>query len=53
MTQTPPTFDPFQGPLSDRQGTLRVAAGQTLSPQELRSLEWAAAGVVGAWPNEP
>jgi simple sugar transport system substrate-binding protein len=53
MTQKPAAFDPFQGPLTDRQGTLRVAAGQTMSQQELNSMEWAVAGIVGPWPNEP
>jgi simple sugar transport system substrate-binding protein len=53
MTQKSPAFDPFQGPLTDRQGTLRVAAGKTMSQQELSSMEWAAVGIVGPWPNEP
>lgn len=53
MAQPAPAFDPFQGPTSDRKGTLRVAAGQRLTQQELISMEWAAQGVVGPWSNEP
>jgi simple sugar transport system substrate-binding protein len=53
MSQKPPAYEPFQGPITDRKGILRVAAGKTMSQQELSSMEWAAAGVVGPWPNEP
>jgi len=53
MSTKPPSFDPFQGPITDRKGTLRVAAGQHPSQQELMALEWAAPGVVGPWANEP
>jgi simple sugar transport system substrate-binding protein len=53
MSQNPPTFDPFRGPITDRKGTVQVAAGQTISRQDLISMEWAAPGVVGPWPNEP
>jgi simple sugar transport system substrate-binding protein len=53
MSQKPPAFDPFQGPITDRKGAQRVAVGKTMSLQELISMEWAAQGVVGPWPNEP
>jgi simple sugar transport system substrate-binding protein len=53
MAQPEPAFDPFQGPLSDRQGTLRVPAGKRMTQQELTTMEWAAPGVVGPWSNEP
>ena len=53
MSQKPPAYEPFLGPITDRKGTLRVAAGKTMSQQELSSMEWAAQGVVGPWPNEP
>lgn len=53
MSQKPPTFDPFQGPITDRKGVVQVAAGKIMSLQELISMEWAAPGVVGPWPNEP
>ncbi len=46
-------FDPFQGPIKDRKGNLRVPAGLRLSKGQLESMEWAAPGVVGPWPNEP
>jgi simple sugar transport system substrate-binding protein len=53
MTTQQPAFDPFQGPIADRKGTLRVVEGQRLSQQELMTMEWAALGVVGPWANEP
>ncbi|MBF6593385.1 MAG: BMP family ABC transporter substrate-binding protein [Thermaceae bacterium] len=53
MSQPKPSFDPFTGPLKDRNGVLRVPAGKTMTEEELTSMEWAAPGVVGAWPNEP
>jgi len=46
-------FDPFQGPIYDRRGILRVPEGLRMSQQELMSMEWAAQGIVGPWPNEP
>ena len=53
MSQTTPTFDPFQGPIADRKGTLRVAAGKRMTQQELMTMEWAEPGVVVPWANEP
>ena len=53
MTSTPVKFDPFAGPLKDRNGVVRVKAGATMTEQELTTMEWAAPGVVGQWPNEP
>ncbi|WP_457632138.1 BMP family ABC transporter substrate-binding protein [Oceanithermus desulfurans] len=45
--------DPFQGPIKDRQGKLRVPAGLRLTKHELETMEWAAPGIKGPWPNEP
>jgi hypothetical protein len=53
MSQRPPAFDPFEGPITDRKGTLRVPAGKRMTQQELITMEWAAQGVVGPWANEP
>jgi simple sugar transport system substrate-binding protein len=53
MRAMPVIFDPFTGPLKDRKGVVRVPAGHTLTEGELTSMEWAAPGVVGQWPNEP
>jgi basic membrane protein A and related proteins len=53
MSAKVPLFDPFTGPIKDRKGLLRVAAGKRLTVGELTSLEWAAPAVVGSWPNEP
>lgn len=53
MSQETPAFDPFTGPLVDRNGNEVVAAGETMSIEELGSMQWAAEGVVGPWPDEP
>ncbi len=47
------TFDPFQGPVYDRKGTLRVPAGCILSFHQLTTMQWAVEGIVGPWPDEP
>jgi simple sugar transport system substrate-binding protein len=47
------TFDPFTGPIRDRKGTLRVAAGKRMTIAELNTMEWAAPGIVGPWAKEP
>jgi basic membrane protein A len=53
MSQSPPAFDPFTGPIRDRNGVVRVPAGRTMTVGELNSMQWAAPGVVGTWPDEP
>jgi simple sugar transport system substrate-binding protein len=53
MSRTPVGFDPFTGPIRDRKGVLRVPEGKVMTVGELTSMEWAAPGIVGAWPREP
>ena len=53
MNAETPTFDPFTGPLSDRNGNEVAADGVTLNIGELASMQWAAEGIVGPWPDEP
>ncbi len=53
MNQKTPAFDPFTGPQYDRKKTLRVPEGQRMTHQQLASMEWAALGIQGPWPNEP
>ncbi len=53
MSAAPVAFDPFTGPLEDRKGNVVVPEGQTMTQAELTTMEWAAPGVVGSWPNEP
>jgi simple sugar transport system substrate-binding protein len=53
MKQNPPLFDPYQGPVRDRQGVIRIPAGRTLTHAEMISIDWAAGNIVGPWPNEP
>lgn len=53
MSQEQPTFEPFTGPLLDRNGNEVVAEGETMTVEELASMQWAAEGIVGPWPDEP
>ena len=53
MKSAKPTFDPFTGPISDRNGVMRVAAGKVSSIGDLSSMGWVAPGVVGAVADEP
>jgi len=46
-------FDPFSGPIYDRNGELRVPAGSRMSVLELTTMEWAVDGIVGPYPGEP
>jgi basic membrane protein A and related proteins len=48
-----PKFEPFTGPIKDRNGVIRVPAKKSLTQGELFSMEWAAPGVTGPWANEP
>lgn len=47
------TYDPFEGPIYDRKGILRVPEGMWMSVDSLITMEWAAGNVVGPWPGEP
>ena len=47
------TFDPFQGPVYDRKGNLRIPEGTWPSYETLVTMQWAVEGVVGPWPGEP
>ncbi len=42
-------FDPFNGPIYDRDGNLKVPAGLRLSMFELTTMDWAVNGIVGPW----
>ena len=41
----------FAGPLKDRDGKQRVAAGAVLPDNEVRSISWVVDGVKGAFPK--
>ena len=47
------SFDPFTGPIKDRNGVLRVPAGKTMSIADLNSMSWVVPGVVGQVADEP
>ncbi|MEO0763033.1 MAG: BMP family ABC transporter substrate-binding protein, partial [Pseudomonadota bacterium] len=42
---------PFAGPITDRDGTLRVAEGETASEGEMLGMNWFVEGVLGDLPN--
>lgn len=46
-------FDPFTGPLKDRNGILRVPAGKVASVAELNNMAWVVPGVTGQIADEP
>ena len=46
-------FDPFTGPLKDRNGILRVPAGKVMSVKDLNNMAWVAPGVTGQVADEP
>jgi basic membrane protein A len=41
----------FAGPIKDRDGKLRVAAGGVLPDNQLRSIDWAVEGIEGSFPK--
>jgi len=47
------TFDPFIGPMKDRQGIQRLKDGEWASHDELWQMQWAYPNVKGPWPGEP
>ncbi|MGK0619374.1 BMP family ABC transporter substrate-binding protein [Meiothermus cerbereus] len=48
-----PKWDPFTGPIRDRNGVLRVPAGRKMTVKELNEMQWVVPGVVGPVPDEP
>src|SRR6185295_9887062 len=53
MQSPSPKFDPFDGPIKDRNGVERVPAGRHMTVEELGSMQWVAPGVVGPVADEP
>jgi simple sugar transport system substrate-binding protein len=53
MSTLPPEFEPFTGPMRDRQGNLVYADGESATIDELLGMEWAAENVRGPWDGEP
>jgi simple sugar transport system substrate-binding protein len=45
------TFHPFQGPVKDQQGDVRIADGTTISDEDLLKMEWYVQGVQGKLPR--
>lgn len=46
-------FDPFTGPIKDRNGILRVQAGKVATVAELNNMAWVVPGVTGQIADEP
>jgi len=44
-------FHPFQGPVKGQDGTVRIAAGQTISDEDLQKMDWYVQGVQGKLPK--
>ncbi|AFZ65694.1 BMP family ABC transporter substrate-binding protein [Deinococcus peraridilitoris] len=53
LTSAKPTFDPFTGPIKDRNGVTRVPAGKVMTPAELNNMQWVVPGVTGQVADEP
>ncbi len=47
------TFDPFIGPMDDRQGIQRLKDGEWATHDDLWQIQWAYPNVEGPWPDEP
>lgn len=45
------TFAPFQGPIKDQSGTVKVPAGSMMSVPEMMAINWYVAGVEGSIPK--
>jgi simple sugar transport system substrate-binding protein len=45
------TLHPFQGPIKDQSGNVRIPAGTTMTDGELLSFDWYVEGVAGELPN--
>ena len=45
------SFHPFQGPVKDQDGKERIAAGTTISDEDLLKMEWYVQGVQGKLPK--
>jgi basic membrane protein A len=52
MSAEPVAFDPFQGPINDRQGNLIYEEGERPTLADLLSMQWAAENVSGPWEGE-
>lgn len=49
MSDPSMVFDPFNGPVYDRDGNLKVPEGLRMSVFELTTIDWAVDGIVGPW----
>ncbi|MBS3787453.1 BMP family ABC transporter substrate-binding protein [Candidatus Bipolaricaulota bacterium] len=47
------TFDPYVGPMKDRQGIQRLKDGEWASHDKLWTMQWAFNNIKGPWPDEP
>ncbi len=45
------SFHPFQGPVKDQEGKVRIAAGTTISDADLQKMDWYVQGVQGKLPS--
>ena len=45
------SFHPFQGPINDQAGSVRIASGTTISDADLQKMDWYVQGVQGKLPK--
>ena len=45
------SFHPFQGPVNDQAGSVRIASGTTISDADLQKMDWYVQGVQGKLPK--
>lgn len=45
------SFHPFQGPVKDQKGDIRIASGATMGDDELQKMDWYVQGVQGKLPK--
>jgi basic membrane protein A len=45
------TFDPYQGPIADQSGAIKVSAGSKLTDDEIWNISWFVKGVIGTIPQ--
>jgi simple sugar transport system substrate-binding protein len=45
------SFHPFQGPVKDQDGKVRIASGTTISDADLQRMDWYVQGVQGKLPE--
>jgi len=51
MSEVTVLFDPFTGPIKDREGKVRIGTGRRASHDELWLMDWFVGNIVGKFPH--